>query len=316
MGAGAALAEGSNETSDLHRYAAFPNETIPAPRDATLPGKRVTIPLPPMRPADLGRTPMARATASAVKRHPSSGRVAAATVDQVSSTVPSTDAATEMPVINVPSRLWRDRPRTVPAANIAVARRIWPAGVAVEACQSTELIPAAVEALIRKEAETAKLDARFATLIARDESQYGAVGISEKGALGVMQLMPGTAERYKVVNPCDPAENIRGGVAFLADLFREFGHPMLVAAAYNAGPGAVYEAKGVPRFPETIRYVASISNDYFGFSNRLAKRGRNGTGPTPQANIVAAADTTGAVTPTASKRPELNWIGGHVLNLD
>jgi hypothetical protein len=135
--------------------------------------------------------------------------------------------------------------------------------------------------------------------------------------------MPGTAERYGVANPCDPAENIRGGVAFLADLFREFGHPMLVAAASNAGPGAVYEARGVPRFPETVRYVASVSNDYFGFANRLAKRGR-GTSPSSQPNMIAAADTSGGATANtttntiaaAPKRPELNWIGGHVLNLD
>jgi soluble lytic murein transglycosylase-like protein len=204
----------------------------------------------------------------------------------------------------------------VPATNIAVARRVWPASVAVDACQGTDLAPAVVEALIRKEANAAKVDARFATLIARDESQYGAVGISEKGALGVMQLMPGTAERYKVVNPCDPAENVRGGVAFLADLFREFGHPMLVAAAYNAGPSAVYEAKGVPRFPETIRYVASVSNDYFGFSNRLARRGRGGPTPQAQTNVITTAGVIDGATPTAPKRPELNWIGGHVLNLD
>lgn len=205
----------------------------------------------------------------------------------------------------------------MPSGRIAAAQKIWPADVDVAACQSTKLAPAEIEALIWKSSDSHKIDARFATLIARDESQYGAVGISDKGALGVMQLMPGTAERYRVANPCDPEQNIRGGVAFLADLFREFGHPMLVAAAYNAGPGAVYEARGVPRYPETVRYVASVSNDYFGFANRLSHRGR---GASTRSNIIAASETTGGATTNtteaAPKRPELNWIGGHVLNLE
>jgi hypothetical protein len=125
--------------------------------------------------------------------------------------------------------------------------------------------------------------------------------------------MPGTAERYRVSNPCDPAENIRGGIAHLADLFREFSHPMLVAAAYNAGGGAVYAARGVPRYPETVRYVASVSNDYFGFSNQLAK-GRRGT--RAPAALAITAETANGSASSAPTRPELNWIGGHVLNLD
>jgi soluble lytic murein transglycosylase-like protein len=196
-----------------------------------------------------------------------------------------------------------------------MAQRIWPEGVDVAACQSTSLSPTEIEGLIRQASVAHKVDARFATLIARDESQYGAVGISEKGALGVMQLMPGTAERHRVADPCDPAENIRGGVAHLAELFREFQHPMLVAAAYNAGSGAVYEARGVPRYPETVRYVASISNDYFGFANRLAKAGRGQPRGTT-ASVDIATSTSASPSPAAPKRPELNWIGGHVLNLD
>jgi soluble lytic murein transglycosylase-like protein len=203
----------------------------------------------------------------------------------------------------------------VPTTRVAAAQRIWPAEVDVAACQSTSLSPTEIEGLIRQASVAHKVDARFATLIARDESQYGAVGISEKGALGVMQLMPGTAERHRVGNPCDPVDNIRGGVAHLAELFREFQHPMLVAAAYNAGSSAVYEARGVPRYPETVRYVASVSNDYFGFANRLAKT-RRGQPRAAAIPLDTGAETAGGSSSAAPKRPELNWIGGHVLNLD
>jgi hypothetical protein len=71
-----------------------------------------------------------------------------------------------------------------------------------------------------------------------------------------MQLMPQTARRYGVSNVHDAAENIRGGVAYLADLMTAFrGDLTLVLAAYNAGEGAVQKYSGIPPYPETREYV-------------------------------------------------------------
>jgi soluble lytic murein transglycosylase-like protein len=83
--------------------------------------------------------------------------------------------------------------------------------------------------------------------------------VSNKGACGLMQLMPGTAERFGVSDITNPGENIRGGVAYLDWLIGEFGaDPMLVLAGYNAGEGAVREYGGVPPYRETRDYVPKV----------------------------------------------------------
>lgn len=83
--------------------------------------------------------------------------------------------------------------------------------------------------------------------------------VSNKGATGLMQLMPDTAERFGVADINAPAENIRGGVAYLDWLMREFGgDPVLVLAGYNAGEGAVRDYRGVPPYRETRDYVPKV----------------------------------------------------------
>jgi hypothetical protein len=82
--------------------------------------------------------------------------------------------------------------------------------------------------------------------------------VSPKGAVGAMQLMPGTA-RDMGVDPNDPADNVRGGVAYMGQQLDRFGSPQLAAAAYNAGPGRVERAGGVPDIPETQAYVAKVA---------------------------------------------------------
>lgn len=83
--------------------------------------------------------------------------------------------------------------------------------------------------------------------------------LSNAGAQGLMQLIPATAERFGVTNSTDPAQNIKGGVAYLDWLLNEFDRdPLMVLAAYNAGEGAVKANGGVPPYPETRDYVPKV----------------------------------------------------------
>jgi soluble lytic murein transglycosylase-like protein len=91
------------------------------------------------------------------------------------------------------------------------------------------------------------------------ESAGRADAVSHKGAEGLMQLIPATAERFGVADAKDPVQNIRGGVAYLDWLMREFDRdPLMVLAAYNAGEGAVRANGGVPPYAETRDYVPKV----------------------------------------------------------
>jgi soluble lytic murein transglycosylase-like protein len=91
----------------------------------------------------------------------------------------------------------------------------------------------------------------------RQESGWNPAARSHKGAMGLAQLMPGTA-RILGVDPNDPAQNLDGGARYLAAQYRKFGTWRLALAAYNAGPGAVEKHGGVPPFRETRAYVRAI----------------------------------------------------------
>jgi hypothetical protein len=99
----------------------------------------------------------------------------------------------------------------------------------------------------------------FALAVIAVESSGRRDAESHAGAQGLMQLIPATADRFGVDDPFDPAQNIRGGVAYLDWLMGEFDRdPVLVLAAYNAGEGAVRRAGGVPDYTETRNYVPRV----------------------------------------------------------
>lgn len=93
--------------------------------------------------------------------------------------------------------------------------------------------------------------------LVQQESGWNPGAVSPKGAMGLAQLMPGTAERLGV-DASDPQENLEGGARYLAMMFDRFGSWRLALAAYNAGPEAVEKYGGIPPFDETQTYVAAI----------------------------------------------------------
>ena len=111
--------------------------------------------------------------------------------------------------------------------------------------------------LISTVAATHQLDARLLHAVIEQESNYQARARSKKGAKGLMQLMPGTAQQYGVRNSYDPKSNLDAGVRHLKDLMSRLDLPMALAA-YNAGEATIRRYGGLPPFPETQSYVRNI----------------------------------------------------------
>jgi soluble lytic murein transglycosylase-like protein len=151
-----------------------------------------------------------------------------------------------------------------------------------------------INGLVEQTASRHHIDPQLVHAIIKVESEYDPQAVSRKGAMGLMQLIPETAQRFGVENPFDPKENIEGGVSYLKhllDLYR--GDLPLSLAAYNAGEAAVQRFGGIPSFAETRDYVQKVTNIYQSVS---PQSGANPAGNKPQASpIIRYVDERGVV---------------------
>ncbi|HEY3741299.1 MAG TPA: lytic transglycosylase domain-containing protein [Bryobacteraceae bacterium] len=119
-----------------------------------------------------------------------------------------------------------------------------------------------INAMVEQSARKNGVDPLLVHSVIKAESNYNPNAVSNKGAQGLMQLMPATARELGVKHPMDPKENIEGGVKYLKYLQTQFGDPALALAAYNAGEGAVRRYNWIPPYPETQDYVVKVARNY------------------------------------------------------
>ena len=121
-----------------------------------------------------------------------------------------------------------------------------------------------VERIVREAADRHRVDPALVRAVIEAESNWNPKAYSHKGAGGLMQLIPTTAQRYGAYDVFDPQQNIDAGVKYLRTLLERYhGNLDLALAAYNAGEGAVDRAHGVPSIRETRDYVQKVQNAYF-----------------------------------------------------
>jgi soluble lytic murein transglycosylase-like protein len=137
-----------------------------------------------------------------------------------------------------------------------------PLGPRAKAGHSTVPTPE-ISNLVEQTASRYQVDPQLVHAIIKVESEYHPEAVSPKGAMGLMQLIPETAQRFGVGNPFNPKENIEGGVGYLKHLLSLFGGDLsLSLAAYNAGENAVKRVGGIPSFAETRDYVQKVTDIY------------------------------------------------------
>ncbi|MCK5901638.1 MAG: lytic transglycosylase domain-containing protein [Cocleimonas sp.] len=117
---------------------------------------------------------------------------------------------------------------------------------------------------IRLYAKNYEVEEELIHAIVKQESCFNERAHSRAGAMGLMQLMPGTADMMKISDPWDPEQNIEGGTKYIARMLRLFkGNKRWAIAAYNAGPGKVKKYRGIPPYRETKNYVKKVMAEYY-----------------------------------------------------
>ena len=146
------------------------------------------------------------------------------------------------------------------------SRHVTLAGAEASRASKTPMHPPKVglERMVSETAERHRIDPALVRAVIEAESNWNPWAVSRKGALGLMQLIPGTAERFGVGDAFNPEENIDGGVRYLRALLERYNGDLNKSlAAYNAGVSAVDRARGVPRYRETLHYVQKVTDFYF-----------------------------------------------------
>ena len=122
---------------------------------------------------------------------------------------------------------------------------------------------ASVQDKIRDASHRAHLDSRLVTAIVAVESNFHTLALSDKGAQGLMQVMPRFTDQCEIHSPFNPIDNLMGACDCLRRLINRYrGNIRLALAAYNAGPTQVDRYKGIPPFPETREYVDKVMSLY------------------------------------------------------
>jgi len=188
-----------------------------------------------------------------------------------------------------------------------------PGGKTAQCAGAVALPTDQARALVSRIASEEHFYANFVLSVAKIESRYVSTAQSDKGAYGLMQLAPETAQRFKA-DLCDPEDNVRGGVRYLRFLHDRYRNPFFILAAYDAGEEALEANRGVPPYPETVRFVASVVNDFYAWpepakitatsSERQVRKESDG------------GDATAASAPTGAKpAPPGRWSDGFVMHV-
>lgn len=164
---------------------------------------------------------------------------------------------------------WRDASGNLVVSNVPQGKNagipLYNVAEATGAIRSTRYVAPAkarpFDDIIEAQASNMRVRTDLVRAVIQVESAFNPRAVSNKGAMGLMQLMPATARQFGVRNAFDPGENVRGGVAYLRQLLDRYnGDERLALAAYNAGPGAVDRyGQTVPPYAETRDYVSRIN---------------------------------------------------------
>ncbi len=145
--------------------------------------------------------------------------------------------------------------------------------------------PAEIQSLVNDTSQRHQVDPQLIHAIIQVESNYNSNAVSSKGAMGLMQLIPATADRFGVANPYNARQNIEGGVTYFKYLLDLFGGDLdLSLAAYNAGEHRVLKTNSVPDISETQKYVKKVEELY-------------------QPSSAGGPGTTHAIAPKSAKAP-------------
>ncbi len=184
----------------------------------------------------------------------------------------SVRAANSVPPVHAATTVVRADSRTGRLVRTVVVNpKVIPPKAADRAASGSASSGAVLDDLVEQAAKSYDLDPLLVHSVIQVESNYNRYAISNKGAEGLMQLIPSTARRFGVANSFNAKQNIDGGVRYLKYLKNIFGDDRLALAAYNAGEGAVAKYGWIPPYAETRDYVYRVGKKY-GEARRAAAR--------------------------------------------